>query len=102
MAGKTVTASTLSYLEKCATAQNAEFRKRVMVAALMAASEIAAAKPNAKKAGFVSYVISNPERAAAVISLAICAVNGFTLSTLDADIKAAIVTNWALFAGDVS
>ena len=89
-----------SYLERCKTAQTLEFRNRVMVAAMIVASEVAATKPTAAKKAFVAYVNQNPERAAAVISLSICSTGDLTPTATDEQIKTAITSSWAMFAGE--
>lgn len=89
-----------SFLERCKTAQTLEFRNRVMVAAMIVASEVAATKPSAAKKAFVAYVNQNPERAAAVIALSICANADLASTATDEQIKTAISNSWSMFAGE--
>lgn len=91
----------MAYIDQYKLASNVIFKARVTTAACVAAKQILAEKGiNSKRKEYVQYVVSNPERAGAVIALVVA--GNYTLSeqSTDDEILKAIKECWPMFSGE--
>lgn len=91
----------MAYLDQFKLASNIQFKARVTTAACVAAKQILAEKGvSSKRKEYVQYVVSNPERAGAVIALVITGNYPLTEQSTDEEVLKAVKECWPMFSGE--
>jgi uncharacterized phage protein gp47/JayE len=95
----------MAYIDQYNLAQDSVFPNRVRVAMLIAAVAVQAESSgtgnHANRSHYAALVLNSPDTYAQVFTETVCAANGLTSSSTDADILTEVQTVWNALAGVV-